>query len=102
MMKMIKIATKKDLDKICHLTPTIQKHITEDVFILDKNYGDNRNPDTDMGGFVVVCDKGEALKIVNFDIDLEVPEFFQEICPYIKKLYISGTERNIIIYERQF
>ena len=39
--------------------------------------------------------------IENFQIDFEVPEFLQAICPYVKKLYISGTERNIIIYENR-
>ena len=39
--------------------------------------------------------------IENFQIDFEVSEFLQAICTYVKKLYISGTERNIIIYEKQ-
>ena len=52
-----------------------------------------------MGGFVVVCDKDEKLDIVNFNKNFDTPEYIQEICPYKKMLFISGTERNIIIYE---
>lgn len=96
---MIKIGTKKDLTKISHLPMNIQNAICEDVEILDNFYGESRNIDVDMGGFVVVCDKDEKLDIVHFDKNFDAPEYIQEICPYKKKLFISGTERNIIIYE---
>ena len=98
---MIKIGTEKELFKIKHLPINIQTAISEDIKILDESYGKDRNIDVDMGGFVVVCNKGERLNIENFQIDFEVPEFLQAICPYVKKLYISGAERNIIIYEKQ-
>ena len=98
---MIKLGTRKELFKIKHLPINIQTAISEDIKILDDSYGKDRNIDVDMGGFVVVCNKGERLNIENFQIDFEVPEFLQAICPYVKKLYISGAERNIIIYEKQ-
>ena len=98
---MIKLGTEKELFKIGHLPINIQSAISEDIKILDDSYGKDRNIDVDMGGFVVVCNKGERLNIENFQIDFEVPEFLQAIYPYVKKLYISGTERNIIIYEKQ-
>lgn len=97
---MIKIGTKKDLTKISHLPINIQNAICKDISILDNCYGKDRNIDTDMGGFVVVCDADEDLHIQNFRKDFEQPELMQKICPYTKKLYIAGTERNIIIYER--
>ena len=98
---MIKLGTEKELFKIGHLPINIQSAISEDIKILDDSYGKDRNIDVDMGGFVVVCNKGERLNIGNFQIDFEVPEFLQAIYPYVKKLYMSGTERNIIIYEKQ-
>lgn len=96
---MIKIGTKKDLNKISHLPMNIQNSICTDIEILDNFYGTDRNIDVDMGGFVVVCDKDEEIDIVNFDKNFDTPEYIQEICPYKKMLFISGTERNIIIYE---
>lgn len=98
---MIKLGTEKELFKIGHLPINIQSAISEDIKILDDSYGKDRNIDVDMSGFVVVCNKGERLNIENFQIDFEVPEFLQAIYPYVKKLYMSGTERNIIIYEKQ-
>ena len=97
---MIKIGTKKDLNKISHLPKHIKNAISEDIKILDDNYGEERNIDVDMGGFVVVCEKNESIHIENFQKEFDTPEFIQEICPYRKMLFISGTERNIIIYER--
>ena len=97
---MIKIGTKKDLYKISHLPMNVRTAICEDVQILDECYGENRNIDTDMGGFVVICDSNEELNICNFNKNTDIFEVFQEICPYTRKHYISGTERNIIIYER--
>ena len=97
---MIKLGTESELHKINHLPTDIQKAICEDISILDNCYGKDRNIDEDMGGFVIICDKDENLDIRHFDKDFEKPEFTQKICPYTKKLYLSGTERNIIIYER--
>jgi len=99
-MKMIKIGTKKDLDKIAHLPINVRNAISEDVYVLDSFYGEDRDVDVDMGGFVVVCEKNEDTHIDNFDRNFESPEFTEEICPYKKMLFISGTERNIIIYEK--
>jgi len=96
---MIKIGTKKDLSKVSHLPMNVQNAICQDVEVLDCFYGKNRNIDVDMGGFVVVCDEDEDLHIENFEKDFDTPEYVQEICPYRKMLFISGTERNIIIYE---
>ena len=72
---MIKLGTEKELFKIGHLPINIQSAISEDIKILDDSYGKDRNIDVDMGGFVVVCNKGERLNIENFQIDFEVPEF---------------------------
>lgn len=49
---MIKIGTKKDLDKIAHLPINVRNSISEDVQVLDCFYGEDRNIDVDMGGFV--------------------------------------------------
>lgn len=97
---MIKIGTKNELFRISHLPIHIQNAISQDVALLDENYGEDRNVDVDMGGFVVVCEKNESLHIENFNKNLDTSEFAQVICPYKKYLYIAGTERNIIVYEK--
>ena len=97
---MIKLGTTDELYKVAHFPDAVKRSISEDVRMLDENYGAQRDIDTDMGGFVVVCERGEAIDIKNFEKDFLMPEYIQEICPYRKSLYIAGTERNIIIYEK--
>lgn len=97
---MIKLGTKNELPKVKHLPINIYNAISDDVSALDCFYGKDRNIDTDMGGFVVVCEKTEKLNIENFEEDLTKAEYSQDIFPYHKALYISGTERNIIIYRK--
>lgn len=99
---MIKLGTEKELYKIAHLPINVQNAISEDVKLLDEYYGKNRNVDVDMGGFVVVCDSNEKLNIVNFDKNSDTFESSQVVCPFKRKHYISGTERNIIIYEQHW
>ncbi|MBR2507259.1 MAG: hypothetical protein IKB70_10265 [Bacilli bacterium] len=98
---MIKLGTKKELYKINHLPTKVKEYITEDVSALDCFYGNDRNIDVDMGGFVVICEADEEISIENFTENLEKAEYIQEIFPYCKALYISGTERNIIIYRKK-
>ena len=97
----IKLGTKKDLRKICHLPTDVQNAIRDDVEALECFYGEGRVIDSDMGGFVVVCGADEDVCIQNFEEDLSKAEFVEEISPFVKALYISGTERNIIIYRRK-
>ena len=78
----------------------MRKSISADIKILDENHGKNRNVDTNMGGFAVVCNKNEMLNIFNFNKDFDRFEDLQEICPYVRKHYISCTERNIVVYEK--
>jgi len=98
---MIKLGTKRELYKVSHLTDKVKDAICGDVSVLDYFYGEDRNVDTDMGGFVVVCDADEELDIENFSENLEQAEYIQEICPYRKALYLAGAERNIIVYRKR-
>ncbi len=97
---MIKLGTENELYKVKHLPEIVKDSIYSDVSSLDCFYGKDRNIDTDMGGFVIVCDANEEINIENFIEDLTHAEYIQAIFPYQKALYISGAERNIIIYRK--
>lgn len=97
---MIKIGTKKELHRINHLPKKVIDSIYGDVSALDCFYGEDRNIDNDMGGFIIVCEADEELNIKNFTEDLNNAEYIQTVFPYRKALYIAGTERNIVIYRR--
>ena len=96
---MIKIGRMIDVDSVEEIPKEIEKAVLEDLETLDWYYGGNRDIDMDMGGFVVICGKNEEIEISDFDIDTDVPEYEDKINGWTKRLFISGSERNIIIYQ---
>ena len=96
---MIKIGRMIDVEMVEEIPKEIEKSVLEDLETLDWYYGGNRDIDMDMGGFVVICGKNEEIEISDFDIDTEVPEYEDKINGWTKRLFISGSERNIIIYQ---
>ena len=94
---MLKLGHLKDVDRYS-IPQCITKKVIEDLKTLDDWYGEDRDIDNDMGGFVVICGKYEVLHIPNFEENIEEAEYIQNLGEYQKALYISGSERNIIIY----
>ncbi len=79
---------------------SISKSVQEDLSVLDFNYGSNRDIDNDAGGFVVICEKDEIISIPYFNEYAEEFEYRAIVGGYDKRLYVSGTERNIILYRK--
>ena len=96
---MIKIGRMIDVEMVDEIPKEIEKAVLEDLETFDWYYGGNRDIDMDMGGFVVICGKNEEIEISDFDIDTDVPEYEDKINGWTKRLFISGSERNIIIYQ---
>ena len=94
---MIKIGCLKDIDDVS-VPICIIDSVREDLKTLDYCYGENRDIDKDMGGFIIICEKYERLHIPNFDESIDKAEYTENVGQYHKSLYISGSERNIIIY----
>ena len=93
---MIKIGHVKDIDD--YIPICIISDVKEELESLDYYYGEDRDIDKDMGGFIVICGKHEVLNIPNFNENISKAEYTESTEQYQKSLYISGTERNIIIY----
>ena len=96
---MIKIGRMIDVEMVEEIPKEIEKSVLEDLETFDWYYGGNRDIDMDMGGFVVICGKNEEIEISDFDIDTDVPEYEDKINGWTKRLFIAGSERNIIIYQ---
>ena len=96
---MIKIGRMIDVEMVEEIPKEIEKSVLEDLETFDWYYGGNRDIDMDMGGFVVICGKNEEIEISDFDIGTDVPEYEDKINGWTKRLFISGSERNIIIYQ---
>ena len=96
---MIKIGRMIDVDSVDEIPKEIEKAVLEDLETFDWYYGGNRDIDMDMGWFVVICGKNEEIEISDFDLETDVPEYEDKINGWTKRLFISGSERNIIIYQ---
>ena len=96
---MIKLGHVTDIDNF-NVPDCIKSDVFSILTTLDECYGANRDINSDMGGFVVICDNSDILNIPHFDITTEVAEYSETIGNYEKSLFISGTERNIVIYRK--
>ena len=53
---MQKICSKADCEKLWGLPPPVYKRIEETVAILNYHYGEKRNIDKDLGGYILVME----------------------------------------------
>ena len=67
---MIKLGHVKDIDTISVPTCIITE-VKEDLESLDYYYGEDRDIDKDMGGFIVICEKYEILHMPNFEENID-------------------------------
>lgn len=69
---MIKLLHVSDISKISYLEEEVQTYALEALTILDEEYGTDRNPITDLGGYVVILenldDIQELEELHNMDI----------------------------------
>ena len=96
---MIKIGHVADIKNNTQIPESIKSDVISVLMILDECYGSNRNIDSDMGGFVVICTNSEQLDIPYFD-NYDIAEYTEIVGDYEKSLYISGTERNVVVYRK--
>ncbi len=61
---MKKIYSKEQLEELRDYPIEVINSISENVEILDDNYGANRNIDNDLGGYVVIAEKIVVIEIL--------------------------------------
>ncbi len=89
---MIKIGTGKDLYKIQHTLPIeIYNKCLEIVDILDDSYGEDRNIDSDLGGFIAIIEDVNELEILR---DIHYLDVYRDIVEYIEEI----TDKDITYY----
>lgn len=96
---MIKIGHVSDVDKFT-VPDCIKFDVITVLMTLDECYGAKRNIDSDMGGFIVICSNSEQLNVPYLDLNSDIAEYTEVIGDYTKSLYISGSERNIVVYRK--
>ena len=87
---MKKISTKQDCERLVGLPPPVQFEIEKTVALLNFYYGESRNPDTDLGGYVLLIENSEDLKkFFRREIEEITPEFV-DIISTSKEAYTSS------------
>ena len=104
---MIKLLNESDISKIAHLEEEVQTYALEALTILDEEYGTDRDPITDLGGYVVILESQEDIQQLAelHNIDLAKNpylEFVDFIYPekgsrYTASLFLLSSDYGLII-----
>ena len=100
---MKKIYLKKQLGKLSNYPMEVIKNISETINILNENYGENRNVDKDLGGYVLVVESVEDVKeLKNGMLKDVLPEYTDEIiCSegvnYTSSLFLLSSDFSVVV-----
>lgn len=104
---MIKLLNESDISKIAHLEEEVQTYALEALTILDEEYGTDRNPITDLGGYVVILETQEDIQgleeLHNIDLTKNpLPEFVDFIYTkqgprYTAAFFLLSSDYGIIV-----
>ena len=104
---MLKLAKETDLVMIQSYPEEVQEAVLEVLKILDENYGADRNPKADYGGYVILTeskdDFGEIEAEMNMEVSVDaIPEYVDIIrCEnrkvYTSSLFLLGSDYGIVL-----
>ena len=104
---MKKIASIKQIEDLTELPKEVKNELLRIVNILNENYGEERDIDADLGGYIILIDSKDAFQEVKHEIylDLEhsvIPEFVDLIkCQngqtYTNTLILSNNDFSITL-----
>jgi len=104
---MIKLLHVSDMPKISPLEEEVQTYALEALTILDEEYGTDRDPITDLGGYVAILENPEDIQeleqLHNMDLTKSpIPEFVDFIYTeqgsrYTASLFLLSSDYGIII-----
>ncbi|HHD2718509.1 TPA: hypothetical protein ACOTHS_002115 [Clostridium perfringens] len=100
---MKKIYLKKQLGDLSDYPIEVIQSISEIIEILNENYGENRNVDKDLGGYVLVVENIEEVKELKNGILKDIlPEYTDEIiCSegvnYTSSLFLLSSDFSVVV-----
>lgn len=100
---MKKIYLKKQLEDLSDYPVEVIKSISETIDILNENYGENRDVDKDLGGYVLVVESIEDVKeLKNGMLKDILPEYTDEIiCSegvnYTSSLFLLSSDFSVVV-----
>lgn len=100
---MKKIYLKKQLGELSDYPIEVIKNISETIEILNENYGENRDVDKNLGGYVLVVESIEDVKELKNGILKDIlPEYTDEIiCSegvnYTSSLFLLSSDFLVVV-----
>ncbi|MDH5093530.1 hypothetical protein [Clostridium perfringens] len=100
---MKKIYLKKELGELSNYTIEVIKIISEAINILNENYGENRDVDKDLGGYVLIVESIEDVKeLKNGMLKDILPEYTDKIkCSegvnYTSSLFLLSSDFSVVV-----
>lgn len=100
---MKKIYLKKQLEELSDYPVEVIKSISEIVDILNENYGENRNVDKDLGGYVLVVENIEDVKELRNGMlkDILLEYIDEIICSegvnYTSSLFLLSSDFSVVV-----
>lgn len=99
---MIKLAYKNEAISISNLPAEVAAIVVEIATILDENYGDTRNIEHDLGGYVLIAEAPEDVETIKKLIDFQytLPEYVELITcekgdSYTNSLMLLSSDYSI-------
>lgn len=100
---MKKIYNKQQLMSIKAYPAKVAVAIKKTIQVLDENYGENRDVDKDLGGYVLVVENiGDVKKLKNGMLKDILPEYTDEIiCSegvnYTSSLFLLSSDFSVVV-----
>ncbi|HAT4104789.1 TPA: hypothetical protein I9Z31_002207 [Clostridium perfringens] len=100
---MKKIYLKKQLGDLSNYPIEVIQSISEIIEILNENYGENRNVDKDLGGYVLMVESIDDVKeLKNGMLKDILPEYTDEIiCSegvnYTSSLFLLSSDFSVVV-----
>ena len=99
---MIKLGKTKEMVKIQGLSKAVQSKVKELLEILDSEYGEDRDIDKDLGGFIAIIEEEQDLQVLKEDYYLDVvvaePEWSIEINEsWEEHLFVMNSDYSIVV-----
>ncbi|WP_283715649.1 hypothetical protein ACSXBY_00130 [Clostridium perfringens] len=100
---MNKIYLKKQLGELSNYPVEVIKSISEIIDILNENYGENRDVDKDLGGYVLIVENIEDVKeLKNGMLKDILPEYTDKIiCSegvnYTSSLFLLSSDFSVVV-----
>ncbi|WP_338631010.1 hypothetical protein [Clostridium baratii] len=100
---MKKVYLKRQLIELSDYPIEVIQSISETIDILNENYGENRNVDKDLGGYVLIVESIEDVKeLKNGMLKDILPEYTDEIIwsegvNYTSSLFLLSSDFSVVV-----